>query len=349
MRRSEMAHISTTQLARLCNRVGTSLRAGIDARTVFQREAQRGGGKQRDVMDRIARAINSGETVTSAMSSVNGYFPPLLCEMVAVGEKTGKVDEVFLQLGEQYQHILQLRRNFLFGIIWPAIELTGAFVIIGLFILLMGTIVPMQADGTPVFDVLGIGVGVPGLIRYLLIVGTIVAVVAGVVWGFLSGRFGAWPTQVLMRVPMIGKCLEMMALSRMSWAMAMANNSGMDTRRAVKLALRSANNPYYGSQEKRIDRMLADGAEIDEAFALTRAFPSEFVDVISNGELSGTLPESLLRLSQDYQSRARSTSGIITVFASFAVWGLVAAIIIAFIFRFAMFYLNAVNPATYGL
>jgi type IV pilus assembly protein PilC len=344
-----MAQISTTQLARLCNRVGTSLRAGIDARTVFQREAQRGGGKQRDVMDRIARAINSGESVTSALSSVNGYFPPLLCEMVAVGEKTGKVDEVFLQLGEQYQHILQLRRNFLVGIIWPAIELTAAFVIIGLFILLMGTIVPMQADGTPVFDVLGIGVGVPGLINYLLIVGVIVAVVAGVIWGFLSGRFGPWPMQALMRLPMIGKCLEMMALSRMAWALAMANNSGMDTRRAVKLALRSASNPYYSSQEKKIDRMLADGAEIHEAFALTRAFPSEFVDVVSTGEISGTLPESLLRLSQDYQSRARSTSGIITVFASFAVWGMVALIIIFFIFRFAMFYLNAINPATYGL
>jgi type IV pilus assembly protein PilC len=348
-RNQKMAQMNTTQLARLCNRIGTSLRAGIDARTVFQREAQRGGGKQRDVMDRIARALNSGESVTSAFSSENGYFPPLLCEMLAVGEKTGKVDEVFLQLGEQYQHILQLRRNFLIGITWPAIQLTAAFVVIGLFILLMGTLVPLQADGTPVFDLLGIGVGVRGLINYLVIVGMIVGAVAFLIWGFMTGRFGPWPMQLLMRAPMIGKCLEMMALSRMAWALAMANNSGMDTRRSVKLALRSTNNPYYGSQEKRIDRMLADGAEIHEAFALTRAFPSEFVDVVSNGELSGTLPESLLRLSQDYQSRARSTSGVLTVFASFAVWGLVAIIIIIFIFKFAMFYLNAINPATYGL
>jgi type IV pilus assembly protein PilC len=237
----------------------------------------------------------------------------------------------------------------LVGIIWPAIELTGAFVVIGLFILLMGTIVPMQANGEPVFDVLGIGVGVSGLINYVLIVGAIVGVIAFLIWGLFSGRFGPWPMQALMRVPMLGKCLEMMALSRMAWALAMANNSGMDTRRSVKLALRSANNPFYNSCQKRIDELLSGGAEIHEALARSRAFPSEFVDVVSNGEVSGTLPESLLRLSQDYQSRARSTSGILTVVASFAVWGMVAIIIIAFIFRFAMFYLNAVNPATYGL
>jgi type IV pilus assembly protein PilC len=338
-----MAQISTTQLARLCNRIGTSLRAGIDARTVFQREAQRGGGKQRDVMDRIARAINGGASVTNALSSENGYFPPLLCEMVAVGEKTGKVDEVFLQLGEQYQHILQLRRNFLIGITWPAIQLMGAFVVIGLFILLMGTIVPPSPDGTRGIDLFGIGVGVPGLMNYLLIVGVITAGFTFLIWGLMSGRFGPWPMQALMRAPMVGKCLQMMALSRMAWALAMANNSGMDTRRSVKLALRSTNNPYYGSQEKPIDRMLADGAEIHEAFALSRAFPAEFVDVVSNGELSGTLPESLLRLSQDYQSRARSTSAVLTVFASFAVWGVVAMIIIVFIIRLFMYYLDTIT------
>ncbi len=344
-----MAHISTTQLARFCNRIGTSLHAGIDVRTVFQREAERGSPRQREVMDRVGRAISGGQSVAGALQSENGYFPPLMCEMVAIGEKTGKVDDVFLQLGEQYQHVLQLRRAFLVGILWPTIELGAAIVIIGLFILLMGTLVPLNPDGTPVFDVLGIGAGVPGLINYVLIVGGIGAALGFVVWGFARGRFGPWPMHVLMRVPMLGKCLEMMALSRMAWSLAMANNSGMDPRRSVKLALRSANNPYYNSFQRKIDDLLAHGAEIHEALTRSGAFPAEFLDVVSTGEVSGTLPESLLRLSEDYRKRAQSSSGMLTVLASFAVWGVVAVIIIAAIFRFAMFYLNAINPATYGL
>ncbi|MBW3599363.1 MAG: type II secretion system F family protein, partial [Planctomycetes bacterium] len=196
--------------------------------------------------------------------------------------------------------------------------------------------------GEPVFDPLGIGVGVPGLINYLLIVGGIVAVVAFVIWGLARGRFGAWPMLVLMRVPMLGKTLEMMALSRMAWTLAMANNAGMDPRRSVKLSLRSASNPYYASFQKRLDTELSGGAEIHEAFARSRGFPGEFVDVIANGELSGTLPESLLRLSDDYRRRAESSSGMLTVFASFAVWGLVALIIISFIIRFAMFYIGTI-------
>jgi type II secretory pathway component PulF len=338
-----MAHIGTTQLARFCNRVGTSLKAGIDVRTVLQREAQRGAGRQRDVMDRLSRSVSKGDSLASALAEENGYFPPLVCEMVAVGERTGKVDEVFLQLSEQYQHRLQLRRAFMIGIFWPALELVVAFVIIGLFILLMGTIVPLGPGGEPVFDPLGIGVGVPGLINYLLIVSAIVAVFAFIVWGFARGRFGPWPMLVLMRVPMLGKTLEMMALSRMAWTLAMANNAGMDPRRSVKLALRSASNPYYASFQKRLDEHLAGGAELHEAFARSRGFPGEFVDIVSNGELSGTLPESLLRLSDDYRRRAESSSGMLTVFASFAVWGVVALIIISFIIRFAMFYIGTIN------
>ncbi len=337
-----MAHISTTQLARFCNRVGTSLRAGIDIRTIFQREAQHGTARQRDVMDRLSRSVRAGDSIAKALAGENGYFPPLVCEMVEVGERTGKVDEVFLQLGEQYQHRLQLRRAFLIGVFWPALELGVAFIIIGLFILLMGTLVPLQ-NGKPVFDPLGIGVGVPGLINYLLIVGGIVAAATFLVWGLARGRFGPWPILALMRVPMLGKTLEMMALSRMAWTLAMANNSGMDPRRSVKLALRSANNPYYNSFQKPLDEQLARGAEMHEAFAHSRGFPAEFVDVVSNGELSGTLPESLLRLSEDYRRRAETSSGMLTVFASFAVWGLVALIIISFIVRFAMFYIGTIQ------
>jgi type II secretory pathway component PulF len=255
--------------------------------------------------------------------------------MVAVGEKTGKVDEVFLQLGEQYQHLVQLRRTFLNAIIWPGIQLVAAIFVISLFILFMGLLAPKMADGQPAFDPLGVGVGVRGLVNFLLIIGAVGGAVAFVVWGFAQGRFGTWPVLFLMRVPMIGKCIETMALARMAWSLAMANNAGMDPRRSIKLALRSSNNPYYKSFQQKIDGALANGAEIHEALARTHAFPSEFVDVVSNGELSGTLPESLLRLSQDYRSRAESSSGILTRLASGAVWALVVVILAAAVIRFA--------------
>jgi type II secretory pathway component PulF len=338
-----MAHISTTQLARFCNRVGTSLRAGIDARTIFEREAQRGGPRQREAMDRIAQAIRAGESVTTAFTQQNGFFPPLVCEMVAVGETTGKVDEVFLQLGEQYQHLVQLRRTFLNAIIWPGIQLVAAIFVISLFILVMGMISP--AGGQPAFDPLGVGVGFSGVINFLLIVGGLGGAIAFVVWGFVRGRFGSWPVVMLMRVPMIGTCIETMALARMAWSLAMANNAGMDPRRSIKLALRSSNNSYYKSFQQKIDGALAGGAEIHEALARTHAFPSEFVDVVANGELSGTLPESLLRLSQDYRSRAESSSGILTRLASGAVWAFVVLILAGLVIR--LLYVVVLGPGSY--
>ena len=63
------------------------------------------------------------------------------------------------------------------------------------------------------------------------------------------------------------------------------------------------------------------------------------------GERAGRLPESMAILSQQYQEQARRSMVTLTVLAGFAVWALVAVIIIAMIFRLAFFYIGILNDA----
>jgi hypothetical protein len=74
------------------------------------------------------------------MQASDGYFPPMFVQMVAIGEQTGKLDEVLKRLGEHYEHLAVMRRNFLIGIAWPAFELVFAVLVIGAVIFITGII-----------------------------------------------------------------------------------------------------------------------------------------------------------------------------------------------------------------
>ena len=144
--------ISTRELAQLCRRLAIAVEAGIDARTMWAKEAQRAKGHTRSHLQIISRAANQGESLRDALKETGDFFPVLFREMVAVGEQTGKLDAIFAQLAENCQERMKLRRQFLAVITWPMIELIAAVGIIGFLIWIMGIIrgkIRTRAASTP--------------------------------------------------------------------------------------------------------------------------------------------------------------------------------------------------------
>jgi type II secretory pathway component PulF len=114
----------------------------------------------------------------------------------------------------------------------------------------------------------------------------------------------------------------------------------MDVRRAVPFALEAAGSPYYSRHVPEVSAALERGDDLFSALARTGAFPDEFLDAIQVGEQSGRSDESMLRLADQYQDHARSALATLTMLAGFAVWALVALMIIAIIFSIVSAYSN---------
>jgi type IV pilus assembly protein PilC len=267
--------------------------------------------------------------------------------MVRVGEQTGKLDHVLPALAEYYEHLVQLRRTFLFGIAWPALQLIVAVCVIGLLIVALGWVGSVTGQTT---DVLGFGlVGIPGLVRYLLGLGVLVALGLLLYQFATRGPLAKLLAEVLLRVPGLGPNLRMMSLARLAWSLGLALDSGADARTSLRLALGTTGSPYFQRHVEQVDRTIRAGGEMHEALRQTGAFPHEFLDALEVGEQSGRSSETLLKLAEDYRSRARSTMSAVTLLATLLVWGLVAAILITLIFRLFSFYLGILNDAAGGL
>lgn len=336
--------IGTSTLVQLCQRVGNQLQAGVDARRIWRREAERAHGTQRRMMETIADSVDRGTTTYEAINLTGEYFPVLFRQMVELGDATGHMDRIFLELGAQYDQQLKLRRAFLAGITWPMIQLVLAILIVGGLIYFMGVVGSMT--GTTI-DILGLGMtGAQGAAEYFAIIGAIVfsGWVIYMLWS--RGKFGFLQLdRLLMSIPGVGPPIRTLALSRMAWAMSLTLSGGMGIRRAMRLSLQATKTRYYSQFIPQVDQEIIAGEEIHDILRRTGSFPAEFLDVVETGEMAGTLAESMDRLSVQYQEKAKAALNTLAIIGGVIVWMMVAGIIIALIFKIFSFYLGTINDA----
>ena len=332
--------IGVKPLEGLCRRVGTALEAGIDARTVWKREAERATGPLQSRLLEVSDAINSGQSLADAFQPTGAYFPAILHEMVAVGEQSGHLDTIFAQLADHYHAQLKMRRMFLIAIAWPTIELVLSLGVIGVAIWIIGVL--------GIKDILGFGLtgnrGLAIYVTFLAVVGVSIwlvlrAISRGLVWTRPIQRF-------VLHLPGIGKPLQTISLARLAWSLHLTMNTGMDVRRALELSLRSTQNARYTDQIPTIDAEIMAGNAIHQAFVEAGGYPTEFLDTLAVGEQSGKMVESMGRLAEQYQERAKIAMVAIAVAAGVGVVLVIAALLITLIFRiYFTSYLGPINDA----
>ncbi len=127
-------------LARFGRSLATTLRAGVplvQAFTVVSRAIDNEfiGARVLQIRDGIER----GDTITRT-ATATGLFPPLVLQMIAVGEETGAVDELLLEVADYYDRELDYSLKNLSTAIEPIlIGVIGIMVLI----LALGVFLPM--------------------------------------------------------------------------------------------------------------------------------------------------------------------------------------------------------------
>ena len=235
--------ISTRSLIQLCHRVGTAVKSGIDARRVWEMEERHASGPLKTALGAIRQQVARGGTVAEGMQAADGYFPPMFVQMVAIGEQTGKLDEVLHRLAEHYEHLATMRRTFWIGIAWPLFELVFAVLVIGAVIFITGHHRLGQRRRSRRTCSAGASSARAGRSSGSSSAASSPAASRCFAHAITRGWLGPQPMLLAMRIPVLGKCLESLALSRLTWSLALALDSGMDARRAVELSIRAAQNP----------------------------------------------------------------------------------------------------------
>ena len=136
--------VKKATVARFARTLGTLLKSGVGILDALETVARSSGNKviEKALMD-TRTAVREGQSLTEPMKTT-GLFPPMVTQMVAVGEETGQLDDMLLRMSDFYDEEVDTADESLMSMIEPMImSILG--VVIGYLVIAM--FLPMFSMG----------------------------------------------------------------------------------------------------------------------------------------------------------------------------------------------------------
>lgn len=334
------SRLSLSDLIELCRSLRHYLGAGLSLVDAFRQQAKRGRARVRPIASRIVTALEAGDSLEEALQREDHAFPPLMRSLARVGEQTGMLAEVFAELEKYYVRQQKLWRQFLAQSSWPLIQFVLAIFVLAGLILIMGMIADTRG-GQPL-DPLGLGLAGPsGALIFLSVVFGILLGLVLIYWLITRRLQGAVAMETfLLGLPVLGPCLQALALTRFCMALRLTTETGMSIVQAMRLSLSATGNAAFTSRSELIEADLRRGEDLTRTLTRSGLFPVDFQHMIEVAEESGTLDKVLAHQAEHYQEEASRRLAALTSMAGYAVYGLVGLVIIVAIFRIANWYVG---------
>lgn len=117
-------------VARFSESLGVLIKGGIPITQAIEITAHvMGNVIYRDVLDEIAEKVKAGESLSSLLFQNEYYFPELAGQMVAIGENTGRLEQMLKKISDFYSREVENTLNNLTELIQPVlISVIGIFV-----------------------------------------------------------------------------------------------------------------------------------------------------------------------------------------------------------------------------
>jgi MSHA biogenesis protein MshG len=298
--------ITLTDLSLFSRQMYTLLKAGVPIMQALRglRDSTQNPALAKVIIS-IGESLDTGLDLTSALRRHPQVFSPLYVNMVQVGETTGSLEEVFLQLAIYLEREKDTRDRIKSATRYPVFVIVA--IVVAMFIINL-FVIPTFAK---VFA--GFKIELPLATKMLIassnftvaywpaiLITMIIAVFALRYYVRTpEGRY-RWHKMKL-GIPVIGKVIYKATLGRFARALAVMMKSGVPLVQGMTVISRAVDNDYISD---RIVQM-RDGVERGETIARTAAatgmFPSLVIQMITVGEDTGAVDELMFNVADYYE------------------------------------------------
>jgi type II secretory pathway component PulF len=336
-----VGQVSPASLMQVCRSLRHLLEAGVPLAKAWQQLADKGPTPFRTLAANVADQLKQGESLETALQSWTLRLPAFFTAAVIVGERTGRLPEVLLELEQAFALQLELRRQFWSRITWPLFQFIAAVLVLALFIWLLGIV--ESVGGKSPMSVFGLK-GETGAVIFLASVAAFtIGPYLALRYFFHRGRHSVAVHRLLLRVPILGAALQALAEARLAQALAVALDAGLVVHEAAELALEATGNPAYAHWAKPIRKQTRRGRTLSEALTETHLLSDEFLAVLATAETAGAEPEALRRHARHRYEQAADRLRLCAGIAAGAVWLLVVIFIASLVIRLFSQYVQVLN------
>lgn len=261
-----------------------------------------------NVVTVCADMLSAGHTMSHACSRFPRVFPTVYVNMVSMGEQVGQLDQSLDRLALWLEKDDALRQRIISALTYPALILSVAG---GLTLMLFYTVLPgflqiFREMNIPLPVVTRIVMAITDATRspgaWLVGLSLLGLSYAGVQYVLNRKRLKLIAYRQVVRVPVLGRMLQVGALARFCSAASTLMQTGLDLTRCYKLAAGTSGSPLLEKDSSNLIKAIQEG-ELASAHMETQSdiYPPTLAHMVSAGEEVSQLPELLTRAGQYYE------------------------------------------------
>ena len=298
-KRHSRLKMKTAELANLIFQIGIQLRAGVPiVEALKSREGEDASGAQTIVRQRLSEVVEQGTPLSQGLEEFPRVFPGYIRNIVQVAERSGSLDENFIELRDYLEWMDQNWKAFKQAMLYPAFVL-GALTIF-IFIALR-FVFPTVTELLFELDI-----PLPLITRMMIAASDFVVDYWGAILAVLfltppglrllfkvSKRASLLRDHFLLKLPFLGDVILTLAVARFLRSLILTQKAGIVITDSLAMGREVVGNAVIERSVTRIETAVSNGSTMSSTMAKDATFPTLVRTMVGVGERSGSLDTSL--------------------------------------------------------
>ncbi len=311
------AKVKLKDLAIFSRQFSTMINSGLSMlRSLSILEDQTANKKLAAVLGEVRADIEAGSSLSIAMGKHPEDFPPLMTNMIKAGEVGGFLDQVCLQLADNFEAEVKLRGKVKAAMTYPVVVLVMA-VLMSTAMLLF--VVPTFAG---LFTSLGGELPAPtkllmalsDFLKIAIIPLILLSIVGFFVWGKVkrTDQVRNIVDPLKLKIPVFGGLFQKIALARFCRNLGTMLYSGVPILHSLDIVADTSGNVVIARAVRDVQESVRNGESLSLPLSHHPVFPAMVVQMLAVGEDTGALDSMLHKISDFYDQEVESTTESLT-------------------------------------
>lgn len=298
--------VALTDLLLFSRQMHTLIKAGIPIlRALEGLKASTPNKTLSAMLQGIRHSLDAGHQLYASLSYYPKTFSPFYVSMIRVGEMTGSLDKVFLQLYYYLEFEHEMRQRIKSALRYPSfviLAMAVAMVVINIFV------IPTFAK---VFD--GFNAELPLMTQILigfsdfmveswpLLLATTAVIIVGIQFWLTTERGERLWDKHKLGIPLFGKIILKATLAKFSRSFALAYKSGVPIVQAMAVVAQVVDNKYIGEHINQMRSGIERGESFYRTASNSNVFTPMVLQMIAVGEETGELDTLMEEIAAMYE------------------------------------------------
>jgi type IV pilus assembly protein PilC len=264
----------------------------------------------------VRTAVETGQSLSAALAKHPKVFPPLVMNMVRAGEVGGFLDQVMLQIAENFEAEVKLRSKIKSAMTYPVVVFVIAILaVVGMLIFIVPIFAKMFSDlggtlPTPTRVLVAMSTGLRFAAPALLVL----LIAGSIMWARVrhTERVRQLVDPLKLRLPVFGQLFRKVAISRFSRNLGTMLSSGVPILQSLEIVGDTSGNVVLRSAAMSVQESVRRGESLAGPLAHHDVFPPMVVQMLAVGEDTGAIDTMLHKVSDFYDAEVEATTEALT-------------------------------------